>query len=89
MALLPLGLLLPAFLAVAVAPVFAWRGQAGPIHWYTQVTRYSRAGSGVTGVESRGSRGWVLRLGDWHWFLSLDQSAVPARPSLHAGMIDP
>ena len=68
----PAGLLLLLFAVAAVAPIFAWRGTVGSFHWYTQVTPHSRTAQGLTGLRSRFARGWVLRLGDWHWFVGRD-----------------
>lgn len=58
---------------VGLAPVFASRGKVGRVRWYTQVTTPSPgARPGLTPITSPWARGWVLRVGEWHWFLGLD-----------------
>jgi hypothetical protein len=74
----PALLLVFMLLVVVVAPVFAWRGHLGPVHWYTQVSSSLNSGPGFYTVENRWSRGWTLRLWDWNWFVGVDKG-----PGLH------
>ena len=71
--LLRVGLLLVLLAPVVLAPVIGVQTTVGPVRFYTRITRPSRWPQGVSyreiALNVSPHKVYVLRLGDWHWWV--------------------